>query len=331
MVSRFPKTAFSDAALRELPSLRALRLEHLPGLTDDGLLAHARTKQSTELESLALVGLQIERLSSIGLIIGGLKQLWSFTLEHDAASVKKTNGCRFESDSLISLHWDIRSPKISIAGPEMDKVVDIANLALATAILEGRFPSLRKLRAPSDEGELQKVCRPRWKIARPTDFVFEYSLDNLSSTDPSTASFLPRHHLREARRRAQERVDKAGVKMPMITINVEEDGAIKTTQVIRDRGSALGDVESKVFYDLNPDFEDGYPTSLSSAFVGLDEILEQWRLETDPSRSNTCAGVEGRGNTTKRGKRGQAGSMGHQVRSTFFTTCKLGDLFGVID
>jgi hypothetical protein len=339
MVARLPKAAFSDLLFRELPrTVRVLRLEQLPGVTDRGLITLAQNRQTAGVECLALVGLHMEKIGTIGLLMNGLKKLWSFTLEQDLSSFKDTNGYRFESESLISLHWDIRKPKSTVSQAlngersQASLAVTSLNTALAMAIEAGRFPSLRKLRAPSDEGQLQKVCRPIWKIARPTDFVFEFSADDSLASDPSTASFLPRHQLREARRRAQERVDQAQMKMPMFTINIEEDGDIKTSQVIRNRSSAVGDVESKVLYDLNPDFEGGYPTATSSAFVGLDEILEQWRLETEPLRSNTCAGTKSEGVTMKRSKRGgHAGGLAHQERTKFYTICQLGDLFGVID
>ncbi|RPA83670.1 hypothetical protein BJ508DRAFT_56632 [Ascobolus immersus RN42] len=336
MFAHLPKSAFTDASLREFPAtVRALRLERLEGVTDLGLLSLGRNRNSLGIECLALIGLPLERFSTISTLISGMKRLCRFTLEHDATNFKDASTFALQSESLVYMHWDLRRPKSSSldrigTDSQPAQIVVAANGLLATAIGTGKFPKLTKLRAPSDDGQLQKVCKPRWNIARPTDFVFEFSAKDPLATDPSTASFLPRHQLREARRRAEERAEQAGMKMPMFTINIEEDGDVKTSQIIRDRSLAVGNGSSKVYYDLDPDFEGGFPTAESSAFVGLDEILGQWRLETEPQRY--CAGVKGEGFTMKKSRRGgHAGGLGHQERSSFYTLCQLGNLFGTTD
>lgn len=338
MLARLPKSAFTDLALRILPPVRSLRLEELPGVTDEGIMQF--TREAETLEKLALINMELKNLSTIAQVMRDLKNLWSFTLEQDATSFKSNKCPSFESSSLISIHWDIQKaapthPSDSDVAKQASNLVASANASLANAIKEGRFRSLRKLRAPSDDGDLQQACRPRIDISRPTDFILEFPADP-SLVEATTATFLPRCALREARKRAQLRIDNARMKrrvkntpkppQPVYTIQVsDQNGEVKATQVIPDPNTELGDVSSNVFYDLDPDLEDGYPTPKSSAFVGLDEVLEQWRLETDPlvfcPQSRT---------DKKKKLKGVDLYLSHEKRSRFLKTCQLGDLFGVV-
>jgi hypothetical protein len=195
-LSSFPATVFDNHTLLCLPSLRSLRLENLPGITDDGLSGFASHARTDRLKSLSLISLSLHSLPVLARLFSHLKSLTKFTL----SQAQSPPGVDFflypylASETLKSIHWEFRDPAD-------DKATEILSKSISSA----GFPSLTKIRAPTDfEGHLQKLCRPRERIelsgdkyrnigvARPSGLPASQSMPILP-TLTTRSSFGPGH------------------------------------------------------------------------------------------------------------------------------------------
>ncbi|KAG9235131.1 hypothetical protein BJ875DRAFT_529881 [Amylocarpus encephaloides] len=194
-LSNFTAAAFHDKTLLSLPSLKSLRLENLPGITDEGLSDFASPARTDKLRSLSLISLSLDSLPVLARLFSHLKSLTHFTISQ-AQSPPGVDIFLFPylaSSTLKYIHWEFTNP-------EDDRATEI----LARSISHAGFPSLRTIRSPTDlDGQLQKVCRPRDKIELPGDkyrnmpvagygkIPSSHSMPTLPS--PTVASFGPSH------------------------------------------------------------------------------------------------------------------------------------------
>jgi hypothetical protein len=164
-ISGFSAYDFNDRHLSSLPAtLRSLRLEALPGISEEGLIHHLTThlhlNDRAHLKSLTLIDMNLHFLSSIASLLGHLYNLRRMTIV--TSSLDPPSGVPVteiwqpfcSSRSLEHLHWEI-NPWINSPSPEF------AHYILAESIRSGGFPRLQTLRAPNDpSGILQSACRP---------------------------------------------------------------------------------------------------------------------------------------------------------------------------
>jgi hypothetical protein len=163
-ISCFPAPSFNDATLLALPPLKSLRLENLPGITDEGLSSYAALRRTDALTSLTLVSVPLISLPVLARLFSHLKSLTHFTISQPCSpslpiGVEIYLHPYLAAPTLQYLHWEFTNP-------DDDKATDI----LAKSIMFGGFPSLKTIRAPTDhEGVLQRICRPRDRIELPGD------------------------------------------------------------------------------------------------------------------------------------------------------------------
>ncbi|PGH04079.1 hypothetical protein GX51_03750 [Blastomyces parvus] len=225
-VCGFRADDFTNRTLLFLPQLTSLRLENLPGLTENGLAHYSTRPEARALESLTLVELNITSLLIISKIFASLSRLERFSIvQTKTAPTLSDGGMIFQpllaSPVLKRLHWDVACqdtdgsltdfqsfPHLSSLGK-----FNTANSHLAQSILNLGFPCLKSLRAPHDmdpPGALQAVCRPtrNGQIMVPAD---RYSLPRSSHGSISKRPLaLPGgNNLTSARIRGQTLIDKA--------------------------------------------------------------------------------------------------------------------------
>lgn len=248
LISDFDDTQFNDRTLQAIPPLRSLRLQDLDGVTERGLLKYADSFAARALESLTFINLEVTSAALIALFMVNLEHLTRFTISQNASpSVLPGSALTapiYQSESLEYLHWDVVG-----YGPSYTDV--------ASAISLGALPSLRIIRAPSDDdGLLQALCRPTADITLPEDAQYVYLSD---PEDPFAHPTLPM-----ARRAAQNRLISARAE-PYIKIVVDEDGVIQHTYTLTTYMGILG---SKIRYSLLPDVEGS-----EEAISGLNDFL----------------------------------------------------------
>ncbi|RMZ75134.1 hypothetical protein DV738_g5629, partial [Chaetothyriales sp. CBS 135597] len=226
-LSSFDADDVNDGTLLALPStLKALRLEQNPGITDAGLARWAASFVPSRLERLSLIHQAVTSLVTISKILAGLYRLRRFTiLQSDLVpALPATNAVVSQpflaSFSLQFLHWDIAEPGATgrkFARASYDRlrranVVKLtANEFLALSIKHHGFPALRYLRAPRDVspmGALQAVCRKmdNANLLRPEDVFWMKSGQN------PTASAASSNSLQAARVRAQRLINEEATK-----------------------------------------------------------------------------------------------------------------------
>lgn len=163
-ISNFPTPSFNDTTLLSLPPLKSLRLENLPGITDNGLSSYAAPRRTDSLISLTLISVPLVSLQSLSRLFSHLKSLTHFT-------IFQPNSPTLPDSGEIYLHPYLAAPKLQylhweFTNPDNDQATDI----MAKSIMFGGFPSLKTIRAPTDhEGALQRLCRPREKIELAAD------------------------------------------------------------------------------------------------------------------------------------------------------------------
>jgi hypothetical protein len=163
-ISNFPTPSFNDTTLLALPPLKSLRLENLPGITDDGLSSYAAPRRTNSLISLTLVSIPLVSLQSLSRLFSHLKSLVHFTIFQSYSPMLPDGGEIFlhpylAAPKLQYLHWEFTNP-------DSDQATEI----MAKSVMFGGFPSLKTIRAPTDyEGTLQRLCRPRARIELPAD------------------------------------------------------------------------------------------------------------------------------------------------------------------
>ncbi|KAI5291027.1 hypothetical protein KEM54_006620 [Ascosphaera aggregata] len=213
---------FNDNNLIDLPSLKSLRIERVPGVTEHGLSRFCSYPASRDIESFTLIEQNIYSLMLISKLLASLRCLRNFAISQTSVSPSMPDGDMvlqplFASSTLKYLHWDIKSPNAILALNDLNSIATTESLSksnspnahLAQSILNSGFPSLEKLRAPQDIdplGALQCVCRPTpsGRIMVPED---RYSLPRSSrGSFPHNRRIqaLPSgNHLTSARIRAQ--------------------------------------------------------------------------------------------------------------------------------
>jgi hypothetical protein len=163
-ISNFPASSFNDTTLLSLPPLKFLRLENLPGITDDGLSSYAAPRRTDALTSLTLISIPLNSLQALSRLFSHLKSLTYFTIFQPYSPILPEADEIFLHPYLANrkleyLHWEFLNP-------DDNQATDM----MAKSILFGGFPSLKTIRAPTDhEGALQRLCRPREKIELPGD------------------------------------------------------------------------------------------------------------------------------------------------------------------
>lgn len=222
-VSDFDADDFTDRTLLFLPPLVSLRLEGLPGVTENGLAHYSSRPEAHMLTSLTLIEQNISSLLIISKILASLRCLDKFSIRQtDTAPTLPEGGMFFQpllaSSTVKHLHWDVASPNPASAldsalAPGGPKNTSTPNAHLAQSILHDGFPLLRTVRAPNDIdplGALQAVCRParNAQIMIPPD---RYSLPRSShgSTSKRPLAMPGGNNLTSARIRAQTLIDMA--------------------------------------------------------------------------------------------------------------------------
>lgn len=251
LISSFSNQDFHNGTLLSLKPLFSLRLENLPGITDQGLKQLADSPNASSLSSLSLINLELTSLQTLQKLLSNLTRLRRLRLIQNTSpillvGVGNTNKHnRLSSPSLEHLHWDTLLP-----GP--------ATSALATSIAANSLPNLRTLKAPSDpEGELQALCRPIHRRALSASDV-----EFLNRFDPDSCV----RSLRLSRLQAQLRVRESR-RRPSVSVVVSDEGEqTLSTRVI---GEYLGDVTSTIEYALEPDVEGKGEALASLRDVGM--------------------------------------------------------------
>ncbi|KAK2789773.1 hypothetical protein FQN52_005899 [Onygenales sp. PD_12] len=225
-ISDFNSEDFTDRTLLFLPPLISLRLENLPGLTENGLARYTSRPEARSLKSLTLIEQNISSLLIISKIFASLRQLERFSIVQTKTVPRLTDGGMvfqplLASSALRHLHWDVAcsdpngglSESASFPSRSSLSKYNTANSHLAQSILNSGFPCLESLRAPLDIdplGALQAVCRPtrNGQIMHPQD---RYSLPRSSHGSISKRPMaLPSgNNLTSARIRGQTLIDLA--------------------------------------------------------------------------------------------------------------------------
>ena len=212
MISNFSKEDFHNGTLLSLKPLLSLRLENLPGITDQGLDQLSDSPAASPLSSLSLINLELTSLQTIQNLLSNLARLRRFRFVQNTSPTltshtpnKKHN--ILSSPTLEYLHWDTLLP-----GP--------ATSALAASIAANSLPNLRSLKAPSDpKGELQALCLPIQRSAlNASDIEF------LNRFDPDVRV----RSLRLSRLQAQVRL-RENKRTPLVgsVVADEEGGAVE--------------------------------------------------------------------------------------------------------
>ncbi|PMD48854.1 hypothetical protein L207DRAFT_575503 [Hyaloscypha variabilis F] len=186
-ISGFPAAAFNDSTLLALPPLKSLRLENLPGITDEGLSTYAAPRRADALTSLTLISIPLVSLQVLSRLFSHLKSLTHFTISQPYPPILPDAGEIFlhpylANRNLEYLHWEF-------ANADDNQATEI----MAKSIQFRGFPSLRTIRAPTDhEGSLQRLCRPRERIELPADRYRNMALSRRPSPQRSqTTPVMP--------------------------------------------------------------------------------------------------------------------------------------------
>ncbi|KAK3679468.1 hypothetical protein LTR78_001029 [Recurvomyces mirabilis] len=265
MLSRLNRQDFHNGTLLSLPGLRSLRLDHLDGLTDQGVEQLAHMRLASTVESLSLIGLELTSLRTIQQLWTNLGRLRKFTLVQNtspemlpgmqAANVNRALG----SATLQDLHWDVL-------------VAGTGTSLIANAIASGRLPSLRRIKVPCDyEGVVQELCRP----------IVQETLDalDLEMIDRFDSDRYERF-LRLSQIQAQLRIRESRQQPAFNVVVHDEHKRVSATHVI---GSYVGDMESQVEYTLEPDVEGSHDALIDFADVEAPKWVYERRNEMDRS------------------------------------------------
>ncbi|TVY37352.1 hypothetical protein LOCC1_G008602 [Lachnellula occidentalis] len=185
-VSSFSESSFNDNTLLSLPPLKSLRLDNLPGVTDNGLTSFASAGKSDSLKKLSLISLPLLSLPVLARLFSHLKSLTHFTVSQVPSPSLPAGVDIFlhpylASSTLQNLHWEFTNPEDNTANEILSKSISFSG-----------FPALKTLRAPTDsDGSLQRLCKPRHRIELPKDrsrSVGSRSGTPLTPLSPSTPS-----------------------------------------------------------------------------------------------------------------------------------------------
>ncbi|EME41436.1 hypothetical protein DOTSEDRAFT_73749 [Dothistroma septosporum NZE10] len=241
---------YHDTTLMTLPSLRSLRLEKLEGLTDQGIGQLAYSRLAPYLESLTLVDLELASLQTIQSLLWHLTRMKRFTFVQETSpepqvGIRSMNTpIRLGSSALHHLHWDCIDHGTALS-------------CFAAAIQANHFPKLTTIKAPCDyDGTIQSLCRP---IAHT-----KLTHDDVLFLAVRTKQRYTRD-LRASQVQAQLRIRERSRRPSFNVIVQDERMKVCSTHVI---GSILGNMDSKIEYDLNPGVEGG-----KTALVELHDVM----------------------------------------------------------
>ena len=257
MLSRLAKSDFHNGTMLALPPLKALRLEHLEGVSSQGLEQLAHSRLAVSLERLSLIGLEVTSLRSLQLLLANTRRLRRFTLLQDTSpefrpgmeSASPIHG--LDCPSLEYIHWDALVPGSGVT-------------LLANSIASGRLPALSRVKVPCDyDGAVQALCRP---IAQePLDE------DDLALVQRYSNERYERF-LRLSQIHAQLRVRQSRQQPSFNVVVHDENRKVSATHVI---GSYIGSMSSKIEYSLEPDVEGSH-----YALADLEDTLApKWLYE----------------------------------------------------
>ncbi|OJD17726.1 hypothetical protein AJ78_02191 [Emergomyces pasteurianus Ep9510] len=279
---------FTDRTLLFFPQLTSLRLENLPGLTENGLAHYSTRPEARSLKSLTLIELNISSLLIISKILASLRKLERFKIvQTKTALTLSDDGMVFQpllaSSVLKHLHWDVACPDTNGSLNDFQSFPPLSSLSksntanshLAQSILNSGFPYLESLRAPHDMeplGALQAVCRPtrNGQIMVPAD---RYSLPRSShGSIPKRPLALPGgNNLTSARIRGQTLIDKAsksnetGIKF----VVSDHSGSIKLPNPLALSEPTHGSVLDDKYDILGPLRKKGFVPSLERESHGI--------------------------------------------------------------
>ncbi|KAI7236439.1 hypothetical protein KC330_g3747 [Hortaea werneckii] len=251
MLSGLDRLDFHNGTLLSLPSVKSLRLDHLGGISKQGIEQLSVSRLSISLENLSLVGLELTSLRTLQSLIANAVRLRHFTFVQDTSpefqpGMESTSSLKgLESKTLEYLYWDVLIPGSSTT-------------LVANSIASGRLPALRKVKVPCDyEGAIQSLCRP---IAR----------ERLTSEDMEllacySGSERYERNLRLAQIQAQRRIRECRRHPSFNVVVQDEDQTVSAQYMI---GSFIGNVDSKIEYSLEPGVEGSH-----SALVELQDVL----------------------------------------------------------
>ena len=245
-VSSFDLDDFNDQTLEHLPPLTSLRLDSLPGISDNGLSQLASSHSAVSIQRLSLVHLSLTSLFVLSKLFSRLASLTRFTFIQTSSPTLPIDSliCLqpiVASHSLSFLHWDIHNQNSQSA---------TENLALS--VRAKGFPSLRTIRAPTDpQGILQALCKPRLQIVLPSDKynTTQQSAISRPPTPSSSSSQPPVQTLFAARQAAQARLQAARQTVAFRAIVSEDD----VVNAIFDFQGFVGTIGSQIYYSLKPD------------------------------------------------------------------------------
>lgn len=273
-------SSFHDGTLQALTGLRSLRLEALQGLTDLGL-QQSLPKIAASLQRLSLVDLDIKSLRTLSHVLANFSRLCKFVFVQDGppglplgADVTLAKELPLlSSPSLTYLHWETLIP-------------GSANQALETSIRKKGFPCLRVLRVPCDaDGSLQSLCRPLARRQLTEQQVKAYELREAQGYT---------RDISHARTAAQLRIRGSRHTPAMSVVVQDDDSHVQHTHVI---GRYLGDIQSHITYNLEPDFE-----GTSQALGRLEDMIE--------GKTFACP-------SSKRGRKSHAVKRQRELKSLF--------------
>ncbi|RMY28046.1 hypothetical protein D0866_09705 [Hortaea werneckii] len=126
MLSGLDRHDFHNGTLLSLPPVKSLRLDHLEGISNQGIEQLSVSRLSISLENLSLN-----------------------TSPEFQPGMESTSSLKgLESQTLEYLHWDVLIPGSSTT-------------LVANSIASGRLPALCKVKVPCDyEGAIQSLCHP---------------------------------------------------------------------------------------------------------------------------------------------------------------------------
>ncbi|KAI9645055.1 hypothetical protein NHQ30_007094 [Ciborinia camelliae] len=292
-ISNFPRTSFNDENLVSLPTLKNLRLDSLPGITSKGLSAYVSLPSSANLTSLSLISVPIRSLALLARLFTHLTSLKSFTLSQGPSPMPNDQNDIFlhpylASSTLENLHWEITNPDDDKASEILAKSITFSGFPSLRSI---RAPTdfnglLQKLCKPRVRIELPgdkyrnmgssnvsnraSTMPAAIPIFPPSNRQSVFSRQNerrdsvmTGKSSNSSSLSLPfespidgsgRHEmmsLLNARHLAQLRIDNATIPQFDIIIWDDEGQFVERFKL----GTFIGKVESKVKYNLKPDFE----------------------------------------------------------------------------
>ncbi|EDO04023.1 hypothetical protein SS1G_06505 [Sclerotinia sclerotiorum 1980 UF-70] len=319
-ISNFPRTSFNDENLVCLPALKNLRLDSLPGITPNGLSAYASLPSSAGLTSLSLISLPLRSLAVLARLFTHLKNLKSFSLSQGPSPMLNDQNDIFlhpylASSTLEHLHWEITNPDDDKATEILAKSITFSGFPSLRSIraptdFNGVIQKLCKPRAkielPGDKYRNMGLSgTPNRSSSMPAaipimppsnrqsvfsrqserrDSVMTGKSSNSSSLSLPYESAIDgsgRHEmmsLLNARQLAQLRIDNATIPQFDIIVWDDEGQFVERFKL----GTFIGKVESRVVYNLKPDFE-GSDESIMTIETLLEKGVE--------SRSNDgCTG-----------------------------------------